>query len=109
MTTAWRNLRRACGAALAAAFLLAAPAGAQEGDGQPNEQNDPGALAREGAQRIIQALEGLLQIIPQYGMPRIEDDGDIVIPRLNPQSEDKSAPKDAPESDGKDEPVQTEI
>lgn len=73
--------------------LAGGPALAQQDDQQ---QSDPEALAREGAQKLMQALEGLLQVIPQYGMPRIEENGDIVIPRL-----DKPG---TPENDGKDKP-----
>ena len=101
---------RAAAAALAMLLTAAGPAAAQEG-GDDNQQSNPGDLAREGAERIMRALEGILQIIPQYGMPRIEEDGDIVIPRLNPPEEEnknESAPDDG--GDGGDgSPPQTEI
>lgn len=99
-------------AALAMLVTFAVPAAGQSGNdgGSSEEKQDPEALAREGAERLMRALEGILQIIPQYGMPRIEEDGDIVIPRLNPPEEEKEKKDDAP-SDGTDEgdPPQTEI
>lgn len=93
--------------ALAALLLVSAPAAAQDGGGD-QQQSDPEALAREGADRLMRALEGILKIIPQYGMPRIEDDGDIVIPRLNPPGEDEKNKNDTPEGGGDTAP-QTEI
>jgi hypothetical protein len=93
--------------ALALVLTATAPAAAQEG-GEDQQQSNPEELAREGAERIMRAIEGILQFIPQYGMPRIQEDGDIVIPRLNPPEEDGQQ-NDEP-SDGGDAPApQTEI
>lgn len=99
-------------AALAIAVLLlgpAAPAFAQEEPKSSTERAEE--LAREGAQRLMSALETLLQVIPQYGMPRIEENGDIVIPRLDkPEAEDEPErdqedPESTPESGDEDEVV----
>lgn len=104
---------RRTGAAAAALALLisaAAPAMAQgSGEGQPEQkQEDPGGMALEGAQRLMQALESILQMIPQYGMPEIRENGDIVIPRLDePGGEEKNG--DQPPSDGDGGMGQTEI
>ncbi|SDF88211.1 hypothetical protein SAMN05216241_10316 [Limimonas halophila] len=65
-------------AVLAAALAASAPAAAQD-----EEPQDPGAQAREGAEQILDALRGLLQMMPRYGMPQVQEDGDIVIPRLD--------------------------
>ncbi len=97
-------------AALALLLSLTGPALAQDsGDGQPEqEQQDPGAMALEGAQRLMRALEGILQMIPQYGMPRVEENGDIVIPRLDePGNEDEK--QDQPPAEGEGGMGQTEI
>jgi hypothetical protein len=96
---------RAVAAALAI-LLAASPVGAQEG-GEEQQNSDPETLAREGAERLMRALEGILQIIPQYGMPRIEEDGDIVIPRLNPPEQEDQ--QDAPDKEGDEPAPQTEI
>ena len=63
-------------AALAFA-LLAAPALAEE----PSEEEAPGALAREGVERLMRALNAFIEMIPQYEMPEIDENGDIIIRR----------------------------
>lgn len=59
---------------------------------------DPSAedLAREGVDKLMEALELLLESVPQYGLPEMRENGDIVIPRLNP---------DADENKGEAEPA----
>ena len=52
------------------------PAAAEE----PIEKN-PAEIAREGMETLLRALDALIDSIPQYGMPEITDDGDIIIPR----------------------------
>ena len=68
-------------AAAALAGLLAvaslSPAAAEEA--RPSE--DPGRLALEGVDRLLQALEVLIDRIPQYEMPVIDENGDIIIRR----------------------------
>lgn len=83
-----------------AAFLalaLAAPAGparAQAGGGK-NPQTEAEALAREAIEKMMNALDLLLQSVPQYEAPVIEDNGDILIRRKHPAPERKP-----PASDG---------
>jgi len=64
--------------------LLAAPAAA-------DERARAEGLAREGAGKLLRALELFLDSIPRYGAPRVDPNGDIVIPRspreeLRPQA-----------------------
>jgi hypothetical protein len=91
-----------CLAAAVAAAPVSVTALAQSQGGGEQGGESPEELAREGAERLMQALEGLLKVIPQYGMPRIEDNGDIVIPRLNPPSQREE--EDDP-SEGEDETI----
>lgn len=81
-------------AALAAVMALSTPVAAEE-----DEPADPGAQAREGAEQILNALRGLLRMMPRYGMPRVEEDGDIVIPRLD-EPDDGGGDDGEPESNG---------
>lgn len=80
------KLRLILAAVLLAALAAPGPAAAQS---QPpsGKEESPEELAREGVERLMRALEGILKAIPQYGVPRVEEDGDIVIPRLNPPGE----------------------
>jgi len=85
-------------AVLAVALAAATPAAAQESEGP-----GPSERAREGAEQILDALRGLLQMMPRYGMPRVEEDGDIVIPRLDdPDGETPQGdgPENGPGDDG---------
>jgi hypothetical protein len=62
---------------LCAALVLAPPAVAEE----PPESEDPGELARDGVERLMRALEAFIDMIPQYEMPEINENGDIIIRR----------------------------
>lgn len=52
----------------------------------------PGELAREGVTKILQALEKLLQSVPQYQMPEIDENGDIILRRKRPETPAPPAP-----------------
>ena len=73
---------RALGAPLLAIGLLLAsmPASAEDVD----RREDIERLAREAAERIVAALQIMLQSIPQYELPEIQPNGDIIIRRRHP-------------------------
>lgn len=84
-------------APLAVVLLLAgaaapafAPALADDSDRKRAEE-----MAKQGIQNLLQAMELLLQTIPQYEMPVIDENGDIIIRRKRPKGEG-SKPGDAP-------------
>jgi len=79
---------------LSAALVLAAPVAAEE----PAEPEDPGELARDGIERLMRALEAFIEMIPQYEMPEINEDGDIIIRRKR-----DVAPKPKDEDEGPDQ------
>ena len=58
------------------------------------EEDTPGDLAVEGINRLMQALELFIDAVPLYGAPEILENGDILIPRLNPDQEEEVAPED---------------
>lgn len=68
------------GAAALIALLAVAPASAMASD------NDVERLAREGAEKFVEALETLIQRMPRYEMPEITDEGDIIIRRRDPNA-----------------------
>ena len=41
-------------------------------------------MAREGMERILRALNMLMDSIPQYELPEVKENGDIIIRRKNP-------------------------
>lgn len=80
--------------ALALALILAAaPAAAQDG-------KDPRAeverLAREAAEKLMAALAVMLRSIPQYEMPEVLPNGDIIIRRKHPPPEPPPPPNKRP-------------
>lgn len=66
--------------AVAALLLASLPAGAQEAP------DDPLARAEEGMRQILTALQLMLATIPQYEMPEVLENGDIIIRRVQPQT-----------------------
>jgi hypothetical protein len=82
---------------LSAAFLLApallAPAVAPAAAEEPGESEEAGEF---GIERLMRALEAFIDMIPQYEMPEINENGDIIIRR-------KRHVEPAPEEDGGDD------
>ena len=61
----------------------------------PHQNKDPHALASDGIQSLLKAMEMMLLAIPQYEAPYINENGDIIIRRKSPspKSEQSSAPE----------------
>ena len=82
---------------LCAALVLAPPAVAQESP----EFEEPGELVRDGIERLMRALDAFIDMIPQYEMPEINENGDIIIRR-------KRHVEPSPEEEDEEDPIQTE-
>lgn len=67
----------------------------------PTEPDSPSDLAREGVQKLLQALEQLIEEIPEYEMPEITEDGDIII-RRKPREPQRDEPETTPEEEDSD-------
>ena len=87
-------------AALATAILFAGglvlvpcgPARASEPKSEVSPGEDtPGELAREGIEQMMRALRLLVDSIPQYELPEMLENGDIIIRRRNPQAPQRPA------------------
>ncbi|MBK1697412.1 hypothetical protein [Rhodovibrio salinarum] len=81
---------------LAAALTLvagAATVAAQEDD----QQNSPGEMAREGVEQLMNAIETFVHSLPMYGAPRIDDEGNIIIPRIDNDEAPQRKPERKPE------------
>ena len=83
--------------ALCGALVLGTPVAAEES----RESEDPGELARDGIERLMRALEAFIHMIPQYEMPEINEDGDIIIRRKRDE-----VPSPRPDDD--EDPYQTQ-
>jgi hypothetical protein len=57
-------------------------------------EEEPGELAREGMERMLRAIELMIEMIPQYELPEVLENGDIIIRRKNPPAnEDEEEPE----------------
>ena len=54
--------------------------GGRRGAGVPTNGKSAEELIEEGARKIIEGIEILIESIPVYGAPRIEENGDIRAP-----------------------------
>ena len=69
-------------------FVSAAP-GLAPSDlrAEDQEEETPSELARQGMERLVRAIELMLEMIPQYEAPEVLPNGDIIIRRKNPSDE----------------------
>jgi hypothetical protein len=62
------------------------PALAQAPAPTPQEEQ-PGALARDAIEKMMRALSLAIENLPQYALPELNENGDIIIRRLNPRAD----------------------
>jgi len=95
---------------IASSLALAAAPALAEDDADMSDQDRAMALAQEGAQKLVQAIELMIQAIPQYAAPEILDNGDIIIRRIHPEDDEGSDYDDPVDpQDGEADPSETEI
>jgi len=78
-------------AALLLGLALAGPPPALAADEPPADR--PEELAREGMDRMLRALELIIEMIPQYEMPEVTEEGDIIIRRKRRQADPPPDPE----------------
>tara|TARA_Y100001970_G_scaffold276224_2_gene378611 strand:+ start:10591 stop:10830 length:240 start_codon:yes stop_codon:yes gene_type:complete len=57
------------------------------------QEQKPDVMIEQGAKMIFDALDLVLKAIPQYEAPKILENGDILIRRINPKTEKKEKEK----------------
>ena len=67
-----------------AVMLLPATAAA---DDPPSHREQAEEMARDGMQWMRQAIDRMLEAIPQYKLPELTEDGDIILRRKPPEPE----------------------
>jgi len=74
---------------VALGLALAPLAAVRAEDGAPGTppQDSPGEMAREGLEQMMRALRLLVESIPQYELPEVLENGDIIIRRKQPKPE----------------------
>jgi hypothetical protein len=82
-----------------AAFLTVAGMPATPHAAQHDKRGGAEEMAREAIEQLMRALELMIESIPQYEMPEINEDGDIIIRRKHqmPHPEPGESEPDAPE------------
>jgi hypothetical protein len=83
--------------AVAALLSLVPPTAAQAQDQSPPDETErerAERMAEEAMQKLVRAIELFLNSIPQYEMPEVTEDGDIIIrrKRRSPQPEGEPTP-----------------
>ncbi|TQV81917.1 hypothetical protein [Denitrobaculum tricleocarpae] len=63
------------------------------------ENGDPGELARESIELMMRSLNLLMDSIPQYELPEINEDGDIIIRRKRNTVEPEDEPEEKPDTE----------
>ncbi len=87
-----RRLPAYMAAALALMLLGAEPAAGDD----LSEQEQAEELAREAMEQFMRALKMFMQSIPQYELPEINENGDIIIRRKRrPEGDDPGEPDDS--------------
>jgi hypothetical protein len=80
IATPWDRRLSAAAAGFLISISVATPAAAD--DPQTMPPPEASELALEGVDKLMRALELFMQSIPSYGQPFVDEDGNIVIPRL---------------------------
>ncbi len=83
---------------VALAIIAAAPTSLRAA--QHDQRGGAEDMAREAIEQLMRALELMIDSIPLYEMPEIDENGDIIIRRKHrtprPESDPPAAPKAAP-------------
>ena len=66
----------------------------------PTPEKSPEKLLSEGMRSLMQAMKLFMQNLPQFGEPYINENGDIVIPQVQPKNP-PSEPAEKSEEKGK--------
>jgi hypothetical protein len=90
--TIMRSLKRCLLAAALALPLMTAPALA-------DEQDDALAQAEQAMRNLLLALDLIIASIPQYEMPEVLENGDIIIRRVQPEVEGDTNDDGVPEEE----------
>jgi len=93
------NARKAM-VGLLVALVLAGPAASAVAQTDERGQKTPDELAIEGIDRLMRALELLIQSIPQFEAPIINENGDIIIRRRHPEQKPEPNEEPAPAPPG---------
>ena len=59
-------------------------------------------MAREGIEQLMRALDAFMRMVPQYDLPELTEEGDIIIRRRRPGERTEPERRELPEVDETD-------
>ena len=81
---------------IASILLIVGLISAESAFAETRTAKEPEQMIREGAERILEGVRGIIERIPQYLPPEILPNGDIIIRKL-PRGSNRSWPQSEPE------------
>ncbi|GAB4365367.1 MAG: hypothetical protein Kow00114_22560 [Kiloniellaceae bacterium] len=82
-----RSIRPAALLAFSLALAVSPAVRAQDAAPGKPQEDSPSEMAREGLEQMLRALRLLVESIPQYELPEVLENGDIIIRRKHPKPE----------------------
>jgi hypothetical protein len=67
------------------------------GRSAPAESQSPSDLAREGMAKMLEAFNRFVDSVPQYEMPQLNENGDIILRRKRPETAPVAPPAKTPD------------
>jgi hypothetical protein len=107
-----RSKRLIVSASFLSVALFAMPAAVspalagEHGEAAGEDDQSAEEMAREGMEKILRALEKMMDSVPMYEMPEVTEEGDIIIRRKNPPKHDEE--EEQPEMEETTTPEATE-
>lgn len=98
----WRDFRTTLAAAIGLIALAAAcnaTAGVIAAEPQPGtvaDSRSPSELAREGVAKMLEAFDKFVDSVPRYEPPQINENGDIILRRKQPEPAPAKPPANMP-------------
>lgn len=66
------------------ALIAAGPVSAQKPSPHDNVEEQTERAIKEGVQTVLRALESMFKSVPQYDLPEVMENGDIILRRKRP-------------------------
>jgi hypothetical protein len=81
------------------AVLASAPVSAQSPDAPGSQQEPSGTqLTLEGLEKLMLGLQRMVEELPRYNLPEINENGDIIVRRIDPHGKpEQTMPPVSPE------------
>src|SRR5688572_15554811 len=90
-------------AILASAPVSAQSSGSQPPSGQhPDRQQEPSGtqLTLEGLEKLLLGLQRMVEDLPRYNLPEINENGDIILRRIDPHKKPEQPMTPTPQGNG---------